>query len=68
MPVLVIHGDADTTMVFSASQAMVEHAKAKGVDATWLPVAGGAHTDAWAQPDILEQIFDFFDAHSAKAK
>ena len=68
VPVLVIHGDADTTMVFSASQAMVEHAKAKGVDATWLPVAGGAHTDAWAQPEILNQIFDFFDAHKAKAR
>src|SRR5262245_10753219 len=68
VPVLVIHGDADTTMQFSASQAMVEHAKAKGVDATWLPVAGGAHTDAWAQPGILNQIFDFFDAHKTKTK
>ena len=68
VPVLVIHGDADTTMVFSASQSMVEHAKAKGVDATWLPVAGGAHTDAWAQPEILNQIFDFFDAHKTKTK
>jgi len=68
VPVLVIHGDADTTMVFSASQSMVEHAKAKGVDATWLPVAGGAHTDAWAQPEILKQIFDFFDTHKTKGK
>jgi poly(3-hydroxybutyrate) depolymerase len=68
VPVLVIHGDADTTMVFSASQTMVEHAKAKGVDATWLPVAGGAHTDAWAQPEILNQIFDFFDAHKTRLK
>jgi poly(3-hydroxybutyrate) depolymerase len=68
VPVLVIHGDADTSMVFSASQTMVEHAKAKGVDATWLPVAGGAHTDAWAQPEILNRIFDFFDAHTTKSK
>jgi poly(3-hydroxybutyrate) depolymerase len=68
VPVLVIHGDMDTTMVFSASQSMVEHAKAKGVSATWLPVAGGAHTDAWAQPGIISQIFDFFDAHKTKAK
>jgi poly(3-hydroxybutyrate) depolymerase len=66
VPVLVIHGDKDTTMVFDASKAMVEHAKAKGVDATWLPVAGGAHTDAWAQPQVIEQIFDFFDAHKKK--
>ena len=68
VPVLVIHGDMDTTMVFSASQSMVEHAKAKGVSATWLPVPGGAHTDAWAQPAIISQIFDFFDAHKTKAK
>jgi poly(3-hydroxybutyrate) depolymerase len=66
VPVLVIHGDKDTVMVFDASKAMVDHAKAKGVDATWLPVAGGAHTDAWAQPEVLEQIFDFFDAHRKK--
>ena len=66
VPVLVIHGDKDTVMVFDASKAMVDHAKAKGVDATWLPVAGGMHTDAWAQPEVIKQIFDFFDAHRKK--
>jgi poly(3-hydroxybutyrate) depolymerase len=66
VPVLVIHGDKDTVMVFDASKAMVEHAKAKGVDATWLPVSGGMHVDAWAQPDVIKQIFDFFDAHKKK--
>ncbi len=50
-------------MSFEGSHVMVDHAKAKGVDATWLPVAGGAHTDAWAQPEVLAKIFDFFDAH-----
>jgi len=40
-------------MVFAASKTMVDHAKEKGVDATWLPVAGGMHTDAWAQPEIV---------------
>ncbi len=63
VPVLVIHGDKDTVMVFEASKAMAEHAKAKGVNAIWLPVVGGAHTDAWAQPGVIEQIFDFFDAY-----
>jgi pimeloyl-ACP methyl ester carboxylesterase len=66
VPVLVIHGDMDTTMVFDASKTMVDHAKAKGVDATWLPVAGGMHTDAWAQPEVIAKIFDFFDAHPRK--
>ena len=53
-------------MVFDGSKAMVDHAKAKGVDATWLPVIGGTHIDAWAQPEVIEQIFDFFDAHKKK--
>ncbi len=63
VPVLVVHGEKDTVMSFEGSHVMVDHAKAKGVDATWLPVAGGAHTDAWAQPEVLAKIFDFFDAH-----
>jgi poly(3-hydroxybutyrate) depolymerase len=63
VPVLVVHGDKDNVMNFDASRAMVDHAKAKGVDATWFPVQGGAHTDAWAQPAVIAQIFDFFDAH-----
>jgi poly(3-hydroxybutyrate) depolymerase len=63
VPVLVIHGDKDTVMSFEASKAMVDHARAKGVDATWLPVVGGTHVDAWAQPEVIKQIFDFFDAH-----
>jgi poly(3-hydroxybutyrate) depolymerase len=68
VPVLVVHGDMDTTLVFDASKTMVDHAKAKGIDATWLPVAGGMHTDAWAQPEIIRQIFDFFDAHLTKRR
>jgi len=68
VPVLVVHGDMDTTMVFDASKVMVDHAKAKGIDATWLPVPGGMHTDAWAQPEIIKQIFDFFDRHRTKMK
>lgn len=68
VPVLVVHGDMDTTMVFDGSKVMVDHAKAKGVDATWLPVPGGAHTDAWAQQEILNKTFDFFDAHKTKLK
>jgi poly(3-hydroxybutyrate) depolymerase len=63
VPVLVVHGDADTVMSFEGSKAMVDHAKMHGVDATWLPVPGGTHTDAWAEPAVLDQIFDFFDAH-----
>jgi poly(3-hydroxybutyrate) depolymerase len=68
VPVLVVHGDMDTSFSFEGSKTMVEHAKAKGVNATFLPVPGGMHVDAWAQPEILNKIFDFFDAHKAKGK
>ena len=68
VPVLVVHGDMDTTMVFEASKVMADHAKAKGVDATWLPVPGGKHVDAWAQPEIIAKIFDFFDAHKTRTR
>ncbi|HEX5419331.1 MAG TPA: hypothetical protein VFY39_04960 [Gammaproteobacteria bacterium] len=63
VPVLYVQGDADTVMSFAASEAMVKHAEAHGVDITWLPVPGGSHIDAWAQPQVLERTFDFFDAH-----
>jgi poly(3-hydroxybutyrate) depolymerase len=68
LPVLVVHGDMDTTMSFDGSKLMVDHAKAKGVDATWLPVPGGAHTDAWALQEILDKTFDFYEAHKTKTK
>ena len=67
LPVLVVHGDMDTTMQFDGSKAMVDHAKAKGVPVTWLPVPGGMHVDSWALPEIMTQEFDFFDAHKTKA-
>ena len=67
LPVLVVHGDMDTTMVFDGSKTMVDHAKAKGVNATWLPVPGGQHVDAWAQPEIIGQTFDFFDKYRTRA-
>jgi poly(3-hydroxybutyrate) depolymerase len=68
VPVLVVHGDMDATMAFEASKVMVDHATAKAVTVTWLPVIGGAHVDAWAQPDILRQTFDFFDKNATKKK
>ena len=68
IPVFYVHGDADTTMDFNAGKAMIDRAKAAGVKATFMGVAGGMHTDAWAQPEIIKQIFDFFDANKTKVK
>lgn len=68
VPVFYVHGEADTTMDYNAGKAMIERAKAKGVNAAFVGVPGGQHTDAWAQPEIIKQIFDFFDAYKTKVK
>lgn len=61
VPVLTIHGDNDTVMSLDGTKAMVEDAKAAGVDISFIEVAGGDHVGAWAE--VADQIFDFFDAH-----
>jgi predicted peptidase len=66
VPVLAVHGDADTIMSFQATKLMVDHAKTHGVDATLLAVPGGTHVDAWLR--VLPQIFDFFDKHKTKQR
>ena len=64
LPVLVVHGDSDDRTSFDASRLMVERAKARGVDATFVPVRGGDHFESWAT--AAPQIFNFFDGHPAR--
>lgn len=66
MGVLIVHGDADTTTIYEASKTMVYHAKARGVNTTFLGVPGGSHTEAWTQ--VLSHIFDYFDKHKTKRR
>ena len=66
IPVLAVHGDQDTTMSYEGSKQMVELAKKAGVDATFLGVPGGSHTEAWTK--VLPETFDFFEKHKTKKK
>ena len=66
IPVLAVHGDADTTMSYDAAKQMVELAKKAGVDATFIGVPGGTHTEAWTK--VLPETFDFFDKYKTKKK
>jgi dipeptidyl aminopeptidase/acylaminoacyl peptidase len=66
IPVLAVHGDQDTTMSYDASKQMVELAKKAGVDASFLGVPGGSHTEAWTK--VLPETFDFFEKHKTKKK
>ncbi len=66
IPVLAVHGDQDTTMSYEASKQMVELAKKAGVDATFIGVPGGSHTEAWTK--VLPETFDFFEKYKTKKK
>jgi poly(3-hydroxybutyrate) depolymerase len=66
IPVLAVHGDADTTMSYDASKQMVDLAKKAGVDATFIGVPGGSHTEAWTK--VLPETFDFFEKYKTKKK
>jgi predicted peptidase len=66
VPVLAVHGDMDTTMSYDASKQMIEEAKKAGLDATFLGVPGGSHTEAWTK--VLPETFDFFEKHKTKKK
>jgi predicted peptidase len=58
-PLLVIHGDQDTTNPIEASQKMAAAARAAGVDATYATVPGGTHLEAYLT--YAAEIFDFLD-------
>src|SRR5437762_9113641 len=66
VPVLAVHGDQDTTMSYDASKQMVELAKKAGVDATFIGIPGGSHTEAWTK--VLPETFDFFEKNKTKKK
>jgi predicted peptidase len=66
IPVLAVHGDKDTTMSYDASKQMVELARKAGVDATFVGVPDGTHTEAWTK--VLPETFDFFDKYKTKKK
>ena len=59
LPLMVIHGDADTEVPIARSQAMVKAAKEHGLDPTFLVLPGATHITA---PGIAEpKVFDFFE-------
>ncbi len=62
MPVLAVHGDADTVVLVDASRSMVEALKKEDAEVKYIEVPGGSHGSVSA-PNMAA-IFDFFDAHT----
>ena len=64
MPIMVIHGDADTEVPFARSQAMVKAAKEHGLDPKFVVMPGATHITVVGL--VEPQVFDFFDQHRQK--
>jgi dienelactone hydrolase len=62
---LFVHGERDEHAHSKWSKALADAARAEGVDARFLLVAGGSHARAWTM--VLPQTFDFFLAHAKPA-
>lgn len=58
---IIVHGEDDTTAPIDDSEVIAFLLREHGVDARFLPVAKGSHSDSWYR--ALPQVFDFFDAH-----
>lgn len=68
-PFLLMHGDRDTVVSPSQTEILHQALRAKGVDSTRYVVQGAAHGGVyWVQPEILEIIVDFFNAHLKDAR
>jgi len=61
VPLMIIHGDQDTSNPIEASQALAAAARAAGVETVYATVPGGQHLTAYL--DFAEEIYDFLDAH-----
>lgn len=65
IPQLVVHGDNDKTVSVEQSRAMVAAAKALGVEASYIEVPRGSHTDIVVP--TFDEVFDWFDSHRRKS-
>lgn len=64
VPIMVVHGDADTEVPLARSQAMVKAAKENGLEPNFLVIPGATHITA---PGLAEpQVFAFFEKYSRK--
>ena len=63
-PFLILHGDKDTTVPLSQSQALDAALKKAGVESTLVVVPGAGHNGpAFSKPALTEQMLAFFDRH-----
>jgi dipeptidyl aminopeptidase/acylaminoacyl peptidase len=70
-PVLIIHGDADSTVPVEQSRAFYAALLAAGVDVEYIEVPGGGHGRFHGtspnQTELMQQMIVFLDKHIGSA-
>jgi pimeloyl-ACP methyl ester carboxylesterase len=61
MPLMIIHGDADTEVPIARSQAMLKAAKENGLDPEFVVIPGATHGTIVSL--VEPQVFEFFGKH-----
>lgn len=62
-PFLIFHGDKDPLVPFCQSEYFYSELKSKGVNATFVPVAGGEHGPGVMIDKYYAMMVDFFKKH-----
>ena len=62
IPILIIHGDKDTTVPLLYSQIFVEKLRSAGADPDFVVVPGGSHNDNIVK-GLEDKVLDLFDNH-----
>lgn len=66
-PLLILHGDQDTTVFLDQSQRMVKACQEAGLDVSFQLVTGGRHGgDAYFTPELRERVAAFLKQHLGK--
>ena len=65
IPIIVVHGDADTLVPVAGSRTWVEKMKELGTEYKYIEIAGGDHVASINQnPELMSEVFDFLAAQS----
>jgi acetyl esterase/lipase len=66
-PILLVHGEEDTTVAFEQSERFLDALQAAGVTSRLLPIPGGGHGPTFRgsedPPDFIGAMIDWFDTY-----
>lgn len=63
-PFLILHGDADSVVLYEDSEALYDKLTACGHSADLVRITGAPHEGSFWSPELLDIVFDFIEKHT----